>query len=111
MPLRGSEEWPVLALDVELLSEPRASAKKLAIYIVCGKRGHYDEPEVKAIVQTYVASCSPVGLDPLLVVSQLILESDNLTSDQSDAQRLDPVGIASRIRSPGYHFRSWPEVA
>jgi hypothetical protein len=111
-PLRGSREWPVVEPDAALLSAPRASAKRLVLYIVCGKRGAYSEPDVQEIIETYSATCIRVGLDPLIAVSQLILESDNLTSPKAQRPQLDPFAIGGLMtRAGGIPFGSWSEVA
>lgn len=112
MPLKGSNEWPVIPPDAALVTAPRASAKRLAMYAECGKRGAYEPGAIQQIVGIHVDTCRAAGLDPLLVVSQLILETDNLTSDAARLPRLDPVGIVPpRERGKGRWFSSWADAA
>ncbi len=68
---------------------------------------------IELIVGVYVATCEAAELDPLLVVSQLILETDNLTTERAFARPLlDPVGIAAaRERTGSGGFRSWLDAA
>lgn len=80
-------------------------------YAVQGKHAPDAEDRVVAIITTYVATCEEAGLDPLLVVSQLLLETDNLTS-ASPPLRLDPVGLRlSKNEEAERWFASWPEAA
>lgn len=112
VPLKGTVEWPVLTLDAAFLSSPRVSAKTLVLFVVCGKRGLYSEDDVQRIIATHVATCAEAGLDPLLVVSQLLLETYNLTSASAQLPRLDPVGIRSSNKPNARPwFSSWAEAA
>jgi hypothetical protein len=110
--LKGTDEWPVIPPDAALVAAPRASAKRLAMFVECGKRGVYEPGAIGQIVAVHVETCQAAGLDPLLLVSQLILETDNLTSESAQLPRLDPVGIVSpRERSKGRWLASWAEAA
>jgi hypothetical protein len=118
---KGSLDWPVLASDAALIAPPRASAKRLVVYIACHKHDGYDEDDVRAIIATYVSTCTESGLDPLLVVSQLLLECDHLTSASAKPPRLDPIGVGIGSSESGHRasknqdhlplFASWTEVA
>ena len=83
------------------------------MYVECGKRGSYPPETIELIIGVYVATCDAAELDPLLVVSQLILETDNLTADRAlPRPLLDPVGIAAaRERTGSEGFRSWLQAA
>lgn len=82
------------------------------LYVVCGKRGAYGEDDVQAIITTYVVTCGEAGLDPLLVVSQLLLETDNLTAASAKLPRLDPVGVRLKKKPDAARwFSSWAEAA
>jgi hypothetical protein len=112
LPRRGSAEWPVVPRDAALLSSPRASAKRLARYAHSANRGRYPESELESIIATYAAACEEAGLDPLLVVSQLLLETQNLTAASARLPHLDPVGmLAPRRGQAGPGFPSWAEAA
>jgi hypothetical protein len=83
------------------------------MYVESGKRGAYEPEVLELIIGVYVATCDAAELDPLLVVSQLILETDNLTAGHAFARPLlDPIGIAA-AKDPGGTggFRSWLEAA
>jgi hypothetical protein len=118
MPLRGSSDWPVLAPDAPLLSAPRISWKPLFRFIgQFHDSAHYDGDDLRKIVDTYVSICVQVGLDPLLVMSQLVVESHCLKSASSKPPRLDPLHISRRrlgtsrgTRRQAW-FSSWAEVA
>jgi hypothetical protein len=118
---KGSLDWPVLASDAALISPPRVSTKRLVMYIACHKLDGYDEDDVRAISATYVATCTESGLDPLLVVSQLLLECDHLTSASAKPTQLNPIGVGIGSSESGRRasknqdrlplFASWTEVA
>jgi hypothetical protein len=99
LPRRGSAEWPVVPRDAALLSRPRASAKRLARYAESRRRGHHEH----GLVETYFAVCEEAGLDPLLVVSQLLLETDHLTARSTRLPSFDPVESASRGEAARAH--------
>jgi hypothetical protein len=82
------------------------------MYVQSGERAKYDDDTQELIVGTYFATCDAIGVDPLLVVSQLIVETDNLTGSSAQRSRLDPVGIAA-ARSPDAWtgFRSWLQAS
>ena len=112
LPRRGSAEWPVVPRDAALLSPPRASARRMARYAHSGNRGRYRESELQRIIGTYAAACEAAGLDPLLAVSQVLLETDNLTAPSARLPHLDPVGIlAPKQGQAGPGFPSWEEAA
>lgn len=80
-------------------------------YAVQGSHRADAEDAVVAILETYVAAAEEAGLDALLMVSQLLLETDNLTS-ASEQLSLDPVDLGLPKRNEaGPWFSSWPEAA
>src|SRR4051812_29737272 len=101
MAVRGSSDWPVIEPDASFLSAPRASSKRLAMFVECGKRGAQSTETIDLIIGVYVATCDAAEIDPLLVVSQLILETDNLTAGRALARPLDPVRIAATREHTG----------
>lgn len=118
---KGSLDWPVLISDAALIAPPRVSAKRLVMYIACHTHDGYDEDDVREIIATYVATCTESGLDPLLVVSQLLLECDHLNSASAKPTRLNPIGVGIGSSESGSRaskdqdllplFPSWTEVA
>ena len=80
-------------------------------FAVQGKGGPDAEGWVAFAVEAYTAACDEAGLDPLLVVSQLLLETDNLTS-VSTLLCVDPARLRSaKQEEAGRWFSSWREVA
>ena len=95
----------------ELLRGPGAAQKPLADRILARDHGGYSAGEVREIVRTYVATAKEVGLDPLLVVSQMVLETGNLTSFWSQPPRRNPAGIGvTGEPGKGLSFSSWDKA-
>jgi hypothetical protein len=58
-----------------------------------------------------VTTATSVGLDPLLVVSQMVLETGNLTSFWSQVPRRNPAGIGvTGEEGKGNTFSSWDKA-
>lgn len=94
-----------------LLRGPGATQKALADRILARDHGGYGAGEVREIVKTYVATAKEVGLDPLLVVSQMVLETGNLTSFWSQPPRRNPAGIGvTGEPGKGVSFSSWDKA-
>jgi peptidoglycan hydrolase-like protein with peptidoglycan-binding domain len=91
-----------------LLAAPRATLAQLEAYIGSRPHGSYDDAKVKMIVGLYVKTATSVGLDPLLVVAQMIFETGNLTSDWSQPPRRNPAGIGvTGVPGEGLSFPTW----
>ena len=91
-----------------LLAAPRATAAQLEAYVVGRPHGTYPDDKARMIVGLYVKTCKPVGLDPLLVVAQMVLETGNLTSDWSQPPRRNPAGIGvTGEPGEGISFPTW----
>ena len=94
-----------------LLRSPGAAQKALADRILARDHGGYSAAEVRAIVRKYAATAKEAGLDPLLVVSQMVLETGNLTSFWSQPPRRNPAGIGvTGEPGKGVSFRSWDKA-
>jgi hypothetical protein len=94
-----------------LLAKPRVSASRARRYCLARPHGEYTEQDVARIVQLYFDAARPVGLDPLLVVSQMVLETANLTSFWSQRPRRNPAGIGvTGEPGAGISFGSWPKA-
>lgn len=105
-PLAG----PVSAETV-LLRPAGAAQKALTDRILSRDHGGYSAAEVRDIVKRYVATAKEVGLDPLLVVSQMLLETGNLTSFWSQPPRRNPAGIGvTGEPGKGVSFPSWDKA-
>ena len=87
---------------------PRVTAAQLEAYVVGRPHGTYPDDKARMIVGLYVKTCKPVGLDPLLVVAQMVLETGNLTSDWSQPPRRNPAGIGvTGEPGEGISFPTW----
>ena len=104
------DEVPVTARS-ELLAPPRATLRTLERYLLSRQHGSYSDDDVRAIVRKYAAACKPAGLDPLLVVSQMVLETGNLMSDWSQPPRRNPAGIGvTGAPGAGISFSNWDKA-
>ena len=94
-----------------LLSPPRASREQLEGHMLARPHGDYTDANVRAILKRYVSVSQKAGLDPLLVVSQMVLETGNLTSFWSQVPRRNPAGIGvTGEPGAGISFSSWDKA-
>ncbi len=61
--------------------------------------GGYDDPSIVTIVDAYFAVCAGVGMDPVMLLAQMVHETGNLTSWWSQRPRRNPAGIGVTGRS------------
>jgi hypothetical protein len=62
--------------------------------VIARPHGEYDENDIRnVIVPAYFAVCSSVGLDPVMLLAQMIHETGCLTSWWSQRPRRNPAGI------------------
>jgi hypothetical protein len=95
----------------ELLAEPRATREELEAFMLARDHGGYTDANVRGIVKRYVSTATSVGLDPLLVVAQMVLETGNLTSFWSQVPRRNPAGIGvTGEEGKGNTFSSWDKA-
>lgn len=112
----GSSEAPPpkvgrVAAKATLLADARTTQKALERSVLSRDHGEYSKAEVRAILKTYVTTCKAAGLDPLLVVSQMVLETGNLTSHWSQPPRRNPAGIGvTGEPGMGISFPSWDKA-
>ncbi len=93
-----------------LISPPRAPRQNAETYLLARPHGQYTEADVRNIVGYYysVATAGGVGLDPLLAIAQMILETAHLTSYWSQRPRRNPAGIGvTGAPGAGVSFPSW----
>jgi hypothetical protein len=76
-----------------LRAQPRAPAEKARQYLLSRSHGGYNDADVRTIVGFYYATAGAVGLDPLLVVAQMVEETGHLTSFWSQRPRRNMAGI------------------
>jgi N-acetylmuramoyl-L-alanine amidase/Mannosyl-glycoprotein endo-beta-N-acetylglucosaminidase len=83
---------PVSAAST-LLAPPRSTEAKVQTYLLGRPHGGYSDAKVKTIAHAYFTVAAPVGLDPLVAVSQMILETANLSSFWSQPPRHNMAGV------------------
>lgn len=92
----------------QLHAQPRARAERAERYLLGRPHGEYTDDDVRVIVGYYYDTAAPVGLDPLLVVAQMALETGGLTSFWSQRPRRNPAGIGvTGAPGAGVSFPSW----
>jgi len=91
----------------QLHAQPRARPGRAEQYLLGRPHGEYNEDDIRVIVRHYYNTARPVGLDPLLVVAQMALETGGLTSFWSQRPRRNPAGIGvTGAPGPGCRFRT-----
>lgn len=79
--------------ESSLHAAPRASAEQARQYLLARPHGEYSDSDVRTITDDYYNTAAPVGLDPLLVVAQMVEETGHLTSFWSQPPRRNLAGI------------------
>jgi peptidoglycan hydrolase-like protein with peptidoglycan-binding domain len=91
-----------------LLGAPRVTRGQVEEYLLSRPHGSYDERQVRTIARLYDETSQSVGLDPLLVVAQMVLETGNLSSFWSQPPRRNPAGIGvTGAPGDGVSFPNW----
>jgi hypothetical protein len=114
---RGSTEWPIVPPDARFAAPPRATPRRISRYVeyVANTAGWSVDPAnpaaVTALVAAYAGACAAAGLDPLVVICQLLVETDGLRSP-SPWLRVDPHVLDGTPAPPppGFHT-SWHDAA
>jgi hypothetical protein len=92
--------------DLTILAAPRATAEQCIRFLLARPHGEYSEHDIgQVIVPAYFRVASSVGVDPALLIAQLIHETGGLTSWWSQRPRRNPAGIgvtgaATRLARP-----------
>jgi len=89
---RESQPGPVTP-DSALHATARAPAEKAKQYLLARPHGEWSDDDVRTIVDFYYTTAGAVGLDPLLVVAQMVEETGHLTSFWSQRPRRNFAGI------------------
>ena len=76
-----------------LLAPARTTEAKVQGYLLGRPHGGYTDAKVKTIGHAYFTVAGPAGLDPLVAVSQMVLETANLSSFWSQPPRHNMAGI------------------
>jgi N-acetylmuramoyl-L-alanine amidase len=104
--LRRKQEVVVPA--TRMLAGPRVAVSGARSYVVSRQHGDYTDGDVSGIVGLYFDTARAVGLDPLLAISQMVLETANLSSFWSQRPRRNPAGIGvTGAAGVGLSFPSW----
>ena len=99
---------PKITKRTPLIAAPRATRGQLEGYLLGRPHGSYDERQVRTIARLYDEKSKSVGLDPLLVVAQMVLETGNLCSFWSQPPRRNPAGIGvTGVPGEGVSFPNW----
>ncbi|MGH3051741.1 MAG: glucosaminidase domain-containing protein, partial [Gaiellaceae bacterium] len=99
---------PKITKRTRLIAAPRATRGQLEGYLLGRPHGSYDERQVRTIARLYDETSKSVGLDPLLVVAQMVLETGNLCSFWSQPPRRNPAGIGvTGVPGEGISFPNW----
>lgn len=101
-----------LTVASPLLAAPSTTALRCSQAILAAPHGEYSAYDVgQVIVPTYFTICGQVGLDPLIAVAQLVLETGNLTSYWAARPRRNPAGIGvTGEPGKGVSFATWPDA-
>lgn len=94
----GTPSGETLTANSKILAAPRATAAQMRQHLINRHRAHPGDSQLKDktladIVNLYVRTCKSVGIDPLVAVSQMELETGHLTSKASQPPRRNLAGI------------------
>jgi hypothetical protein len=77
-----------------LASTPNATPEQCIHFMLSRPHGEYNETDIgNAIVPGYFAVCAAAGVDPVLMIAQMIHETGNLSSWWAARPRRNPAGI------------------
>jgi hypothetical protein len=100
-----------------ILASPRATRAQLGRHLVARHHAHHSQSRYKDstlanIVQLYFTTCASIGLDPLVAVSQMELETAHLTSKASQPPQRNPagIGITGEPGVTGVSFPTWAKA-
>jgi hypothetical protein len=79
--------------DTPILVPPTGRPGQAIRAILAQPHGAYTDLDVDTIVRAYWAQCVHVGVDPVMLVAQMIHETGNLTSWWAQRPRRNPAGI------------------
>jgi hypothetical protein len=80
--------------NLAILAAPRATAEQCIRFMLARPHGEYSEHDIKnVIVPAYFCVATSVGLDPAILVAQMIHETGGLASWWSQRPRRNPAGI------------------
>lgn len=94
-----------------ILCAPRTTADQCIAYMLSRPHDNYTDADIRdRVVPAYAALCADVGIDFLIAISQLIHETENLTSWWSARPRRNPAGLGVTGETRSAHLspgRDW----
>ena len=97
-----------VTVDSVLLHAPRAPRRRPVQHVLARPHGAYSDGSVRSIIGLYYDTATPVGLDPLLAVAQMVLETNALDSFWAQRPRRNPAGIGvTGEPGVGLSFPNW----
>jgi hypothetical protein len=101
-----------VSVHAHWLSGPRAPRQAVIDYLFPIDTGEYNDADIAYIAARYWETGTAVGIDPLLTVAQMILETAHLTSFWSQRPRRNPAGIGvTGEAGAGVSFPNWRDSA
>jgi hypothetical protein len=91
--LQGGGGSQKVRVGSPLLAASRAPAQRVTRHLLSLEHGDYAEEDVRRVCQLYYRTARSVGLDPLVVIAQMYLETGHLTSFWSQRPRRNMAGI------------------
>jgi hypothetical protein len=94
-----------------ILGAPRTTRQQIRVALLGRDHHDYTDRQVRKIGNLYVDVATSVGIDPLVAVAQMVLETGNLTSFWSQPPRRNPAGIGvTGEKGVGLSFKSWRQA-
>jgi flagellum-specific peptidoglycan hydrolase FlgJ len=105
-----------LATTSTLMAAPRATQAQLRAHLIAHHKAHhsqsvYKDAAMSHIVRLYFTTAGSIGLDPLIAVAQMELETGHLTSKASQPPQRNPAGIGiTGAPGEGLSFPNWTKA-
>jgi Mannosyl-glycoprotein endo-beta-N-acetylglucosaminidase len=97
-----------VSVDSKLLAPARTTAAQAERFLIPKPNGEYTDADVRFILAQYFMVGPSVGLDPLLAIAQMGLETAFLSSFWAARPRRNPAGIGvTGEPGAGISFPSW----
>jgi hypothetical protein len=114
-PLHGvaPSSTEALTQNSTILAAPRATEAQLRRHLISRHHSHhsdsrYKDPALAHIIRLYATTCKSIGVDPVVAVSQMELETGHLTSKASQPPQRNPAGIGiTGEPGEGISFPNW----
>jgi hypothetical protein len=109
----SEEPTPIsITPDSPIMERPRAALDQCQRYLVARRArsgaGVYSEDDVRYIARLYFEATEPVGVDPLIAIAQMVVETGALTSNWSQPPHRNPAGLGvTGEPGAGLSFPNW----